>query len=175
MRRCLLVLFALALPLHLTVQAAAADSQLARPRQPRAPEAPRSRAVPKDAEVRSRWTGLLTERPVVAPAAPRATPAPAPAPRARPAPASVSERVAAAWPGDDTKALRVVACESNFVPSARSRSGRYTGLWQFDRPTWASVGGSGEAGSASVEEQTRRAWTLYQRAGWGPWPVCGRR
>lgn len=99
------------------------------------------------------------------------------APRRTEAPrsGSVGKRVAEAWPGDEGKALRVVDCESEFNPGARSASGRYRGLWQFDTQTWRSVGGRGSPEDASIEEQTRRAWRLRQSRGWQPWPVCGRR
>lgn len=86
---------------------------------------------------------------------------------------SVQHRIAAAWPGDNRDAVRVAACESSLNPSATSRSGRYSGLFQFDSTTWRSVGGSGSPAQASVEEQTRRAWRLKQSRGWAPWPNCG--
>ena len=65
-------------------------------------------------------------------------------------------------------------CESGGDPTIISRSGRYHGLYQFDRSTWKSVGGSGLASEASPDEQTRRAMTLYEERGAGPWPTCGR-
>lgn len=65
-------------------------------------------------------------------------------------------------------------CESGGDPTIISRSGRYHGLYQFDRSTWKSVGGSGLASEASSDEQTRRAMTLYEQRGAGPWPTCGR-
>jgi hypothetical protein len=70
----------------------------------------------------------------------------------------------------------LAACESGGNPRAVNPSGRYFGLYQFDRSTWRSVGGSGVASSASRSEQTYRAQLLYvQRGGSGAWPVCGRR
>lgn len=65
-------------------------------------------------------------------------------------------------------------CESGGNPRAVNPSGKYHGLYQFDRSTWASVGGSGVASDASAAEQTRRAAILYSRRGSSPWPHCGR-
>ncbi len=65
-------------------------------------------------------------------------------------------------------------CESGGNPRAYNSAGYY-GLYQFSRSTWRSVGGSGSPSAASAAEQTRRAQTLFRRAGSSPWPVCGRR
>lgn len=62
-------------------------------------------------------------------------------------------------------------CESGGDP--RAGSGRYRGLYQFDRATWRSVGGRGDPADASAQEQTHRAQLLYDRAGASPWPRCG--
>lgn len=72
-------------------------------------------------------------------------------------------------------ALHAIAqCESGGNPAAVSSNGAYRGLFQFDRGTWASVGGSGDPAAAPAEEQYRRAALLYARSGASPWPVCGR-
>ena len=72
-------------------------------------------------------------------------------------------------------ALTAIAqCESGGNPAAVDSSGTYRGLFQFDRGTWASVGGSGDPAAAPAEEQYRRAAMLYARSGASPWPVCGR-
>jgi hypothetical protein len=72
-------------------------------------------------------------------------------------------------------ALHAIAqCESGGNPAAVDSSGTYRGLFQFDRGTWASVGGSGDPAAAPAEEQYRRAAMLYARSGASPWPVCGR-
>jgi soluble lytic murein transglycosylase-like protein len=68
----------------------------------------------------------------------------------------------------------IASCESGGNPAAVDSSGTYYGLYQFDRGTWASVGGSGSPAAASTEEQSYRASLLYSRAGSAPWPVCGR-
>ena len=50
------------------------------------------------------------------------------------------------------------------------------GAYQFDLPTWASVGGTGLPSRASPHKQDRLAYELYRRRGWEPWqtaPLCG--
>lgn len=65
-------------------------------------------------------------------------------------------------------------CESSGDPTIVSRSGRYHGLYQFDRQTWESVGGTGLPSEADPDEQRRRAILLYEQRGAQPWPTCGR-
>jgi resuscitation-promoting factor RpfB len=65
-------------------------------------------------------------------------------------------------------------CESGGRPTAVSSTGRYHGLYQFSVATWESVGGSGLPSQASPDEQTYRAQLLYNKAGAGQWPHCGR-
>ncbi len=63
-------------------------------------------------------------------------------------------------------------CESTNNPKAVNNPAGYLstyGLFQFDLPTWASVGGSGNPGDASPEEQLMRAKLLYQSRGLQPW------
>ena len=67
----------------------------------------------------------------------------------------------------------IAACESGGNPRAIGGGGLYRGKYQFDRSTWASVGGSGDPAAAPEAEQDRRAAMLYARAGAAPWPVCG--
>ena len=67
----------------------------------------------------------------------------------------------------------IAACESGGNPGAVDASGTYRGKYQFDRQTWASVGGSGDPAAAPEAEQDARAAALYARAGASPWPVCG--
>jgi len=76
-------------------------------------------------------------------------------------------------PGDVLARIR--QCESGSNYRARSESGRYGGAYQFDRRTFASVGGSGDPATASQAEQDYRARLLYQRRGGQPWPVCASR
>jgi hypothetical protein len=68
----------------------------------------------------------------------------------------------------------IAACESGGNPAAIGGGGAFRGKYQFDRGTWASVGGSGDPAAAPEAEQDRRAAMLYARAGAAPWPVCGR-
>ena len=65
-------------------------------------------------------------------------------------------------------------CESGGNPRATNPSGKYRGLYQFSRETWAGVGGTGDPAAASAAEQTKRAQMLIERSGAGQWPECGR-
>ena len=63
-------------------------------------------------------------------------------------------------------------CESTNNPNAVNNPSGFLstyGLFQFDQPTWESVGGSGNPGDASPEEQLSRAKQLYQKRGLEPW------
>ncbi len=102
----------------------------------------------------------------------RADPAPAaaepPAQESTPAPPGPS--------GDVSSALqRIAQCESGGNPRAVSTSGQYRGKYQFDVPTWESLGGSGDPAAAPEAEQDRIAALLYASRGPAPWPVCGYR
>ncbi|MGW1027277.1 ubiquitin-like domain-containing protein [Streptomyces sp. NPDC002577] len=66
-------------------------------------------------------------------------------------------------------------CESGGRARVVDASGRYGGLYQFDRHTWRSVGGTGSPQDATSTEQTYRAKRLYVRRGANPWPQCGHR
>lgn len=74
-------------------------------------------------------------------------------------------------PADKWEALRF--CESSHDYQAISPSGLYRGAYQFDLPTWETVGGTGDPVLAPAEEQDARARELYARRGPQPWPVCG--
>ncbi|WP_052744473.1 transglycosylase family protein [Streptomyces odonnellii] len=76
---------------------------------------------------------------------------------------------------DDLNWKALAACESGGRPNVVDRSGTYGGLYQFDLPTWRSVGGKGRPQDASEAEQTYRAKKLYMQRGASPWPHCGRR
>lgn len=73
--------------------------------------------------------------------------------------------------GLDWEAL--ARCESGGRPDAVDPSGTYGGLYQFDTPTWRSLGGSGRPQDAPAAEQTYRAKKLYVRSGAAAWPHCG--
>lgn len=66
----------------------------------------------------------------------------------------------------------LAACESSNNPRAVSPDGIYRGLYQFDAPTWRSVGGTGDPAAAPRAEQLHRAIQLHARRGWQPWPQC---
>jgi hypothetical protein len=68
---------------------------------------------------------------------------------------------------------KIAKCESGGDPTAVDPSGTYRGKYQFDRGTWAAMGGSGDPAKASAAEQDRRALKLYRARGTSPWPVCG--
>jgi len=68
---------------------------------------------------------------------------------------------------------RIRRCESGGNYGAVSSSGRYRGAYQFDRSTWAGLGGSGDPAAASPAEQDYRALLLLRQRGTRPWPVCG--
>ena len=67
----------------------------------------------------------------------------------------------------------IAACESHGNPRSIGGGGLYRGKYQFDRGTWASVGGTGDPVKAPEYEQDRRAAMLLNRSGSSPWPVCG--
>jgi hypothetical protein len=67
----------------------------------------------------------------------------------------------------------IAACESGGNTGAVGGGGQYRGKYQFDRSTWASVGGTGDPASAPEAEQDRRAAMLYARVGASAWPTCG--
>ena len=83
-----------------------------------------------------------------------------------------TQQVAAAGPSGAW--AKVAQCESGGNPRAVSSTGKYHGLYQFSVATWQSVGGSGLPSQASSGEQTLRAQMLYERAGRGQWPHCGK-
>lgn len=74
---------------------------------------------------------------------------------------------------DDGGWAKLVKCESGGNYAAVSATGRYRGAYQFDRPTWASVGGTGDPAAASPAEQDLRARMLYEQRGARAWPHCG--
>jgi hypothetical protein len=69
---------------------------------------------------------------------------------------------------------KIAQCESGGDPTAVSADGRYRGKYQFSRPTWRALGGTGDPAAAPEAEQDRLAAELLQREGTSPWPVCGR-
>lgn len=82
----------------------------------------------------------------------------------------------------DAQLARLAKCESGGNPRARSSSGRYTGLYQFDRSTWNGVARRIAPeyigvlpGDAPPYVQHAMARRLYKERGRRPWPICGRR
>lgn len=82
----------------------------------------------------------------------------------------------------DAQLARLAKCESGGNPAARSKNGKYHGLYQFNQGTWngtaksvlpAYVGVNPAAAPPEVQHAMARA--LYSARGRSPWPVCGRR
>jgi peptidoglycan hydrolase-like protein with peptidoglycan-binding domain len=67
---------------------------------------------------------------------------------------------------NDWHRLRV--CESSDNYRANTGNAHY-GAYQFDLPTWRSVGGTGVPSNASPAEQDHRALLLWRMRGWEPW------
>lgn len=65
-------------------------------------------------------------------------------------------------------------CESSGNYQIVAAHGGYYGAYQFDLPTWRSVGGTGYPHRASPREQDHRALYLYRMRGWQPW-TCARK
>ena len=63
---------------------------------------------------------------------------------------------------------RLRVCESSNNYTIDTGNDHY-GAYQFDVPTWRSVGGSGYPNRASSAEQDARALILYRERGWQPW------
>ncbi|MPY77137.1 MAG: transglycosylase [Actinophytocola sp.] len=63
-------------------------------------------------------------------------------------------------------------CESSDRYDVSTDTGYY-GAYQFDLPTWRSVGGTGKPHKASPAEQDYRALYLYRMRGWQPWECAG--
>jgi peptidoglycan hydrolase-like protein with peptidoglycan-binding domain len=59
-------------------------------------------------------------------------------------------------------------CESSNRYTTNTGNGYY-GAYQFDLPTWRSVGGKGRPDQATPTEQDYRALYLYRMRGWQPW------
>jgi hypothetical protein len=73
---------------------------------------------------------------------------------------------------EDWTTLR--ACESSGRYDVVADHGHY-GAYQFDLPTWHSVGGTGLPSDAGRAEQDYRALYLYRMRGWQPWECAGMR
>lgn len=78
------------------------------------------------------------------------------------------------------KMYQIMLCESSNDPRATEPPGGnggaygHYGLFQFDPPTWASVGGTGDPRDASREEQWMRAILLYKQRGFQPWECASK-
>lgn len=90
--------------------------------------------------------------------------------------ASIQRSETTVRPDSSSKAVLagIAACESAGNAAAVSPDGRYRGKYQFDLPTWQTVGGQGDPALAPEMEQDRRAKALLSRRGTQPWPSCRR-
>jgi hypothetical protein len=79
--------------------------------------------------------------------------------------------VAAADP-TSTAWAKLRMCESSGRYATNTGNGYY-GAYQFDLPTWRSVGGAGRPDQAAPREQDYRALYLYRMRGWQPWQCAG--
>src|SRR5437879_492544 len=77
---------------------------------------------------------------------------------------AAADHTAAAW-------AQLRQCESSGNYNSIGPAGHY-GAYQFDQPTWNSVGGTGLPNQASQAEQDFRSLYLYRMRGWEPW-ACG--
>lgn len=115
---------------------------------------------------------IVVYLPPPAPPAPPVTPAATAAPTVDAPSAQPSATASASTSVSAPASLQAIAqCESS--GNAGARNGQYGGLYQFDRQTWQSVGGTGDPAQASPQEQTMRAEMLMSQRGSNPWPVCG--
>jgi hypothetical protein len=89
------------------------------------------------------------------------------------APAGTASASVRAPVGGTLAAIR--ACETRGQPNpyTTNTGNGFYGSYQFDLPTWQSVGGTGLPSNASPAEQDKRAAILYSQRGSSPWPVCG--
>jgi peptidoglycan hydrolase-like protein with peptidoglycan-binding domain len=88
-------------------------------------------------------------------------------------PAQQQQASASAGGSSDATLARIAQCESGGDPTAVSADGTYRGKYQFDRETWAQMGGTGDPADAPEAEQDRIAAKLLAARGTAPWPVCG--
>ena len=105
------------------------------------------------------------------PSAPSRRPPPRPRRRAPAAARSSSSRVLRRRRRPSGGFAALAQCESGGNPRATNPSGKYRGLYQFSRETWASVGGSGDPAAASRRRADQARADAAQRA---PAPASGR-
>jgi hypothetical protein len=132
---------------------------------------PPTRAVPRPAHRRPPPGRHRAPRPPRRPGVAAGTPAGALAATVLAVGAAGTAPAAAAT---DADFARLRMCESSNNYSINTGNGYY-GAYQFDLPTWASVGGRGYPHLASPAEQDHRARLLYASRGWAPWPACSAR
>ena len=70
----------------------------------------------------------------------------------------------------------LAGCETGYTynMSIHNPTGKYHGAFQFDIPTWQSVGGPGDPHEHDYSTQLHYAKILQSQRGWSPWPHCAR-
>jgi hypothetical protein len=71
----------------------------------------------------------------------------------------------------------LAGCETGYTynMSIHNPTGKYHGAFQFDIPTWQSVGGPGDPHEHDYATQLHYAKILQSQRGWSPWPYCSRK
>ena len=72
----------------------------------------------------------------------------------------------------ETRVVKIAWRESKFIPNARSRSGRYVGIYQFDLPTWRNTpeGHAGQRREDPVANINAAHWHM-KTYGFSAWAV----
>lgn len=156
-----------------------AEAALARARAAAEQEAAARRAAAREAAAAAAASAEAPSAPAAAPRRPSAPAAPSPPAAPSTGGGGGPSGGAPAGMGNPTAAeiatlAKIRRCESGGNYSILSPSGRYRGAYQFDKPTWRSVGGTGDPAAASPAEQDYRALLLLRSRGTRPWPHCGR-
>lgn len=91
----------------------------------------------------------------------------------------IIRNVAARYRIDADRFERVARCESGYRYKARSRNGRYIGLFQHDRRYWKARARRAGLREAAITgpwaNSTVSAWMIRHGGGWRHWPTCSRR
>lgn len=85
----------------------------------------------------------------------------------------VIRQAALRWGLSAEKMLRVAECESGLNPRAQSPSGKYVGLYQFERASWETrarwAGYEGRPWWDPVANANTAGWLVTEGGGWGHW------
>lgn len=81
------------------------------------------------------------------------------------------QTASATIPSDGSVWDQLAQCEAGGNWATNTGNG-YSGGLQFSPGTWAAHGGTGDASSASREQQIAVAERVQASQGWGAWPAC---